>query len=110
MTKCYVYRLNDQKLRDMYKEYQEIINFHNQVESAMTSIEEWHKIMKKEVDSGEYKNEFERLRKLRKTVRLDFAEQDDLLNPVSSLTHKIQRLLSRSMNHTLYQSVPSLVN
>lgn len=47
MTKCYVYRLNDQKLKDMYREYQEIINFHSQVESAMVAIEEWHKIMKK---------------------------------------------------------------
>jgi len=39
MTKCYVYRLNDQRLKDMFKEHQDILNFQQQVNLAMESIE-----------------------------------------------------------------------
>lgn len=38
MTKCYVYRLNDQRLKDMFREYQEVLNFQQQVNNAMVAI------------------------------------------------------------------------
>jgi hypothetical protein len=40
----------------------------------MQAIEEWHKIMRKEVDNTEYRNELDRLKEFQRTIKLEFHE------------------------------------
>jgi hypothetical protein len=75
----------------------------------MQAIEEWHKIMRKEVDN----TELDRLKEFQRTIKLEFHEDgsDAAGNYTKdSITHKLFDICKRLMNHTLYQSVPTLVS
>lgn len=68
--------------------------------------------MRKEADIHELKGDLDKLRQLRHTIKLSVnqTEIEMQTHPNPSITQKVFHLCKRFINHTLYQSVPTLVS
>lgn len=109
MNRCTVYWMNEQKLKAMFAEHQETVDFQKQVDDAMRAIEEWHKIMRKEYGMTE-DIEVEKFTELKQTIKMDYKTQvEQAMEKDAGITTWIYQKLKRTINHSLYQSVPSLV-
>lgn len=68
--------------------------------------------MRKEVDTRELRNNLDKLSKFRHTIKLSPDEKAEAVahpHASSTFTQKTFNFLKRMINHTLYQSVPTLV-